>query len=242
MGLDIILKNVSLRSQALGYAAAVTDGLLGWWFLGGDLEQSCQNLAGGDGCDVIGTPTVQTNYLSLKSNNNYLRMPFIDEAATGTAIVVGRGTDTNADNPTRPVFIGSGGSISKAGFLLQVASGSSFSLTTYEDVSGTPTQNFLSHTSTPNAWRMIMCDFSDTNQNIYNLTAGTSNSETRAEGVTRIPGTGRINIGSAEPGSSLRGTLDVAMAAYYNRQLTSDERTAIYNQVKTYMGNRSITI
>lgn len=235
-GLDIVLKDVSYSRRALAYDLPVKAGCVGWWFLGGDIDQSAVNLAEGyPDATVIGSPAINDYYLGLKSKNNILRT----EALLGSAwtlIVVGRNTDTLVDAEHQPVLIGTSGE-SGGGNIFHNATTTTVAMNSYPG----GVSNTLTLASTPGNWKMAAAVADADNQTLYNLTLGTSDTEANSGALT--PSTTKVGIGGGgNMLNSQQGTSDIAMAAIYNRVLAEAELETIYDRLKPYYAPRSISI
>lgn len=242
-GLDIVVRDYNFEREPLSYDAPVTAGLLGWYFPAGTADRATRNWA--ESADakgpasLVGPPVIRDYYSELKGNARFLELPF-NLGTTGTLVTVCRSTDDNLAPATRPVFVGH--ALPVQGFTFYYDGSSLTRLAVQETDGSTVTPVTTSLAGNGNVWRMLIADFSSTDQNIYSMTQGTSATTPATGGKTRVTATSNLRIGSASSSSAYQGMSDCAMAAFYNRQLTAMERDLIYQRVKGYLGRRGITI
>lgn len=249
-------------ANALFYVAPVQRGLSGLWLLGGDAARTARNLSGPGKApaNIIGTPTYQAGYASLKSRLNYLDT-LLPETPALSAILVLRSLDTYAANANYPAFISNFGVDTAAGEGAAAAQGVRISVSAAYPGDTPPTANHalgysminagtISRPSVPslirqayNTWRaMAVVIRADGSSSLRNLTSGQVTSVGAQAGTRELNTTQSLLLGSDGPGGSLAGTLDMAAAVTANVDWTDAEITAQYAWLKALVAKRDPTI
>lgn len=220
------------------------DGLVGFFVLGGSLAQSIINWAPDYGdASVIGSPVVSDNWISFDSGVSVLALPFRDFEAM-TMMAVARSTDTNADGPTRPLFVGTSGA-SAQGASLYVSDEGQVAIQA-RVLSGGVTSMYeitARNGDDINDWMAISGKVDETNQTMTILTEADANTETHAASTTRIVSTTtNMHIGGSTA-SANGGTFDMGMCLIWRRKLSAPEEAEAYAFMQAYYAvNGGLTI
>jgi hypothetical protein len=207
-------------------------------WLGGALETSLVNGADPDFPSyVVGAPEVSAAYLSLKGGSHFIQTQVFDDYA-GTYMVVGRSTDDNSNNATRPVLVGSDG---ESGTNIHIQTDTLVRTSVTTDIDGEmEAHNAQLTVDDVSLFKCYMGEFNETERRTYNLTDGTS-SNLQTHTGDRIPGEAPICVGGGLD-SRWNGTCDVACAAYWPFRLTPSERRSVYLYVKKIASSRGLDI
>ena len=243
MGLDIVVTDFSFRRNALAYDVPVVDQCQGWWFFGDDAFESQRNLMEGQpNAILVGAPLAFPHYVRTDGRVSYYQTAIPDPEA-GTFVCVARSADTGDASANRPTFLGTSDG-SATGANLYQGDVTMLSGNSYLDVGGVPTSNGANLATTVNPmtdFRLYIFDFGLATQAIYNMTGGGSFSESQPANDGRLISGSPVFIGGG-PNAGNHGKADMAMAAIYSKQLSSAERSAIYDRLKAYYGRRGIVI
>lgn len=249
-------------ANALFYVAPVQRGLTGIYLLGGDAASTARNLAGPDkpSAAIIGAPTYQAGYASLKSKSNY-PVTMQPESTALSAIFVVRSLDTFDGNSNTPAFfsnfgydtLAGQGAISQQGVRITASSTypgdtpptAGLTLGVSMNNGGTisrPTAPALVRQAY-NTWRaMAVIVRADGSTSLRNLTAGQSANLPAQAGVRELNTTQTLLLGSDGPGGSLAGTCDMAAAVTASVDWTDAEITAQYQWIKALVAKRDPSI
>lgn len=244
MGARIVLPDADFEQTNIGFLPAVT-GASGWWFLNGTLEKASKNLISGQLADVVGLPTTEDGFVSLRGTVNYL-VTDVYETASMTMLAVARSAADFTTNPSRPAFVsnylastgGAGLNVSAAS---PTAPAAGVSSSTYRNVNGSLTSGG-STVAVPDmtAWHFFAGVHAPEYSSVYDLTLGISDYDART-GTRVIKDTVAMRLGSSE-GTTYGGISDMAFAAVYPRALTTGEVDAVYRQVQAYLSRRGIEV
>jgi len=238
--------------NSMGYRAPVTDGLLGWFYLGalsGDTgtqaqARSLRNLAFNDyTATMVGTPTFATGYAEFDANTNYFQTN-IPETLNSTILILAYPNDLLTTTNV-PVWVGNYGTDATYGSskgLIFYCKSSALPFTSptigaLMDDGGSYTEELK--TLTVNPWTSMLFLSAKVNAStgafsIRNITAGGSASSTTYAGTRTLSSAGRtMRIGSAYA-TSFAGIGRMGFVAMYNRVLTEDEENAIHTSVAAY--------
>lgn len=245
MATIIRVSGADFSANAVGFLPPVSNGLLGWWHLGGTLANSQKNLATGLLSTVVGSPTVAAGFLTLGPSN------YIDtglaETNEWTFIVVAKNPAPGTAAANRPMYISNNlaSPAIGAGLLEGGATAPAGSFRTsvfFDNGSGGTTQITAQAAATDvTVWHYVQGSASSTLARTVDKTTGAV--ATSALSGTRARNTSNtLRIGAAANNTGLAGTPGMAFAAIYNRALTSTEEAAVYATVKALMAAKSITV
>lgn len=243
-GLKFVVKTDSLPEFMAGFLPPVADGLIGCFLFGSSLARSCVNWVDGrPNAKIVGRPTVAAHYLSVKSQSNYLELPFKNDQIA-TFSIIERNTDTLADTASRPTLLSA--QESSRGILFQTNASGTRSMVVYEidDATGlSVTSKTSTVTGSTSAWVNCIGDFDNVDQHLYNMTNGNSDTNDVRTAATKIRNSANnLFLGSGRIGAASLATSDLMVAQFWSRRLTSDERTAVKNWATAYGARRGITV
>lgn len=241
----IIISGIGDPAKWQGYDIPAREDCEGWFLHGGDLALAAKNwVPGKPNLKAVGAPVVQDAYVSLKGATNYLEAA-VGDFPQGTYAIVCRSLDTLAGNSTRPVFIGISGN--NAGSSIYVPTVNDTRLISYETPVGGPSNsnNTALPTTLPkaavSAWRLLIATYGPSYQSIRDMTNDVAVSENLPADRTHVRSTVPISIGGGA-GISFTGTSDVAVSAYWSRQISDDEHDAVAARIRSFLGPRGITV
>ncbi|NYT76564.1 hypothetical protein H0A71_06135 [Alcaligenaceae bacterium] len=251
MGTQIIARGVFAESFATKYAPPVRRGLLAWHFLNEGLEKAARNYApGGPDAQVIGSPTASSIKVAFKGDSDYIQTVIPEPLGELTMIMVGRSTDTMADDDHRPMFAGTytgsaalgGGTSFGAGLYTPDATKITFIRAKAEPGGASPTSALGSITVDPTDWNLIIgTAYADTGVNkLYGITNGATKSGDPSSKVA-WPSSNAMRIGSGY-GGRYKGLCDMAFFALYNVRLTDEEIGLISADIRRYMASKGIVV
>jgi len=217
----------------------------GWegaWFLGSAAGYSQVNrIEGKPDALVVGDPVESAHYLSIKSYVNYLETQTLEPTA-GTFAAICRSSDTLVDNAHRPVWIGNFKGTTSGG--ANLFTGGANSNMNAQSVDGSDNRDLAAAqvAVTAATWKLLIGTFDNDAVKIYNMTTGASGSTNLLSGYDRWTPITTMRIGSGA-NDTFQGIGDIAFAGILSRVMSSaDERTALYNYLKTYYAARGIAI
>lgn len=231
----------AIEAAANTYDAAVTRGLVAWFFENDTIDKAKKNYAvAGDRAAVVGNPNVNSSWTSFKSLTNYLRSN-ISETAEMTFFVVVKSPDTMATSANDPMVFGNYTSLPSNGELVitfgvglyfSSPTGTKFFAGRGNDVSDhTVSDVTITRTlAQQQAWALLFCRVSATKTELQDLTNGQTTGSTFA--TPRFTAVGKLNIGSGNLGFG--GLNDIAIFAAHNVALTDPERDLQVARIRAY--------
>lgn len=252
MGTNILVPGADFSASAVGFNAAVADGLVGLWFFNRGVRASRKNLAlGGIDADVFGTPSDQGAFMRFKGAQNFFQTA-IEDTEAFTHIAAVKSADTLADSAHSPMFLSNFGSGSKAGFLASPNSGSgifssssssnlTMSASRYTDATNTAVTSLGANiAATVSDWSLVASRTrSDRSQrdNLTTVAAGAGNFTNQA----RVLAAGNFRIGSSYS-LSFTGEADVAAIAMYSRYISDAELATMAAQFRGVLAHIGVTV
>lgn len=250
MGTNILVPGADFSSSAVGFNAAVPEGLKGLWFFNRGVRKSRKNLAlGGLDADIFGTPADQGTFIRFKGGANFFQTKVKDTVGL-TQIAVIKSPDTMADLAHSPMFVTNYGSGSADGFLSSGISGAGI----YANLSAANiTMSGSRYTTSANTavtsggtsiavdvtvWKMVASRVRADRAQRNNLTDGTTTAGNFTS-QARVLAAGDFRIGSAYDGQ-WGGIADVAAVVMYDRFITDAELSAMAAQLKNVMAHIGI--
>lgn len=243
-----IIASQSAEGFATKFLPPVSEGLLAWHFLNGSLEKAARNYAiGKPDASIVGAPTIGAGSVGFKGLANFLQTS-IEEVTTGTYYMIGKTTDTRADNAHNPMYFGtfqspaaSGGGntfgVSMAWSSPSVISGfASRGTSTADDTSAAAQLTNLN----PNTWALYCLRTPGVGQGnvLTNLTTGAE--AVGPAGADRLRSTGRFRIGSGY--QTYEGLCDMAHWSAFAGYHTTEQMAAVYKTLKPYAAKWGITV
>jgi hypothetical protein len=152
-------------------------------------------------------------------------------------------TDTGADLTRLFGFVGKNGGVAN-GFAFGTEGPTSLFGRAYYSVGGTAAGDSLNLTGTLlTNWNCLAYSYGAGGQALFNLTAGTTSSETVPTGAVRVISTVPMALGGppSSPGFA-SGSGDIAFAGIWNRRLTLDEIKSVHAKIKPLMASFAIPI
>jgi hypothetical protein len=237
-GLANIIADSSYAGPNVGYSLPVSRGARSLFFPRVDGATSVANkvdaLAGGVGNGaIVGSPSYQPGYATLKGLTNYIATQSTDSASS-TLIAVIRDIDTEASNATTPVVAGnmtwntSGylGRLTLSGGVLKYESRYVSNNGSVVNNGGTSTQVTL----TDNTWCMVASVFDDVAKTITTYNLSTGETKTISYTGSHVPGVTNVRFGSSVDFYS--GNIDMAFCDEQNVALTFSELTTIKLEIQ----------
>lgn len=241
---------------SLGKIVPVMSGLLSVSFDGQTMGDN-QKINGSD-LSVVGSPVQVTEYTTHYSVFNSLLTPFKDaEEETFIAVLRVYASGRGTNNTIMGIYPNTGQTARGFG-LGMLSSGSLFaSASSYDGAEGN-TSNVLAKISASEGlpttwdtgeWRCVAAKtyVEDTRVKvkITDLTSNTTGTSQSVQNYTRDMRTGDqfISIGQGRGGGQdMVGDKEMAAALIYDRALSDDEITSMYNYLKNYFSNKGIAI
>jgi hypothetical protein len=235
----------NFRGNAAGLNPPVTDGLLGWYNLGGSLAASQKNYApGGAAAIIAGAPTVEAGALGFGGGVSYLDTG-IPETASMTLLCAVQSSDAFTASGSKPTFMGNYDGTSGVILFVNGANGAApaaavFGAAAY-DVSGTPTLGTSNTFATSLAnWNLIALVIeAGVGRRNYNLTQGGTPTITADARPRVLRSGGTIRLGFAAS-ASFKGNCKMAWAGVYAGARTEAQIQTIYAFEKADLALRGI--
>lgn len=241
-----IIAASSAEAFAVKYLPPVLDGLEAWHFLNTSMEKAARNYAPGKpNALVVGSPSVQPNFVRFKSLANYLQTD-LPEQAFETTIIVARSLDSLANDATRPMFCGTFRSLAVSSST-RLSFGTSLYVAGPGNVTGAAARangdNFTSGgASITNAavsdWSMYVLTVGASQTVVRDVTRGSSVTSTSTQARDVSAGTHRIGSGYLQ----YAGEADMAYYGRYSRLLSALEIDATIANVRRYLSGRGISV
>lgn len=243
MATIIRVAGADFSANAVGFLPPVASGLVGWFLLGGTIDQSVRNLAqGGANATAVGSPSVSAGYCTFDGNTPSHLQTSIAETQDMTLIVVMRSSDTFADNTHAPAPIGTFQSAQTpigVGLLFLSGTLPTIELRLVAGLdNGTAPVTSLNVTN-PDQWKCLAAVVqSGAHRDVHNLTDATSTTAVSGARVGAGISARTVRIGASYGGN--RGTSNIAFAAVYSRALSVGELAAIYAFAKPILAARGV--
>lgn len=227
------------------FAPSVTNGLEGWFNLGGSTATAVKNRAPGKAdATAVGGPTFDVGgFANLKSLSTFFQTA-ITETADMSILVACASADTLASIATTPAFIGSGSGPSQAdagiasdGVIIFPA-GTGVRMQGYRRASdGSQEQAYaVVGNQTPlTTFRCYLGRISGLNVYMKNMTSG-ADAGTWSYTKPRYPSSLPLRIGSGY--SSNAGTSKIAAVGIWSRALSDAEGAQAYADMQAYLSKR----
>lgn len=242
-------------ANSIGFAPPVSDGLVGWFHIGGTSAASIRNRAeNGADAVVAGSPVFSTGYGTFDGPTNRLDTTILDTTAI-TYLAVAKSSQNFAVSTQRPMIVGAYGAIGAqfwGSCLIVTGTPSAAPAATIavhggrdDGASGSLIYSASLTVADFSAWTFLAgstkAEAAVGGRKIYDKTNGTSATATPATARVAHPSR-TVQLGAASSGL-IDGTADVAWAAIYNRELSEAEIDKIYAFVKRRLADKySITI
>lgn len=244
MGVQILSKGVDAENFAVEYAAPVTRGLQGIFFLNGTLEKCARNYAANKpNGSIVGIPTLGANFLTCKGSTNFVQTG-ISESESMTMFVVARspltGTPAPADFP-HWVSNFSSSAVEGSGVMIYPPDAGRVTASTSHGNDAASNIN-LSAAVGPvvvNAFSLHSSVHKLGSTTSLSHTAGVTSTSTSA--LPRRVSSRKMRIGSGYS-SSQQGLVDVAAVFIYNVELTATEIAIVAADIKAYAARKGITV
>ena len=255
MGLEFRSSTIDASANAIGWVCPVdATGLVYANFFGGTATTTGRNLAAGDPVVVIGNPTESAKHTNFTPGANFVRTGAL-ETAEKTLIAVVRATSEGksrfigtyrGDRPGNEAVLSNGVNLY---FGLGTNTGDSKLTLVYDDAgwSGTP--------GSPSVAVPVQMNDSVTVGNWYCLVGRTTSSNVRhlinktsatsaTTGTVTAPdlSASPYEVGSTRGYTGFDGNVDLAFAAIFERALSDEEITTLYEFLQTYMATYSTPI
>jgi len=239
MGVQVVAKGVDAEQYATEYSAPVRRGLEGIFFTNGSLEKAARNYAPNkQSGSIVGAPTVNSGYISLKGGANYIQTPIL-ETESVTMFIIARQVPDPANPGALVMFCGNyaGGPFSGVSMYVPAAGrltgtagyGNDDVSNSNSAVSVTPISEMV--------WGLYSVTISPTLVVTRSHTANLSGQVVQT--LPRRPSTRPVRIGWGYSAAHL-GWSDVALYQHHSVGLTDDERAKTVADLRAYAARRGI--